>query len=62
TAAELGLRAGRVGELVAVAASERFPLPVTGMTHEHGGLHPDELLIPLARWPAPWPAGSPDRA
>jgi hypothetical protein len=50
TAQELGLTPGRVGAVVAIAASPRFPLPVPGMCSEHGGTDPDELVIPFAVW------------
>ncbi|GAB2445163.1 hypothetical protein GCM10027187_07590 [Streptosporangium sandarakinum] len=41
----------RLGEVVAVAASPRFPLPVRGPRFEHGALTEDEMLVPLALWP-----------
>ncbi|RCG32111.1 hypothetical protein DQ384_06240 [Sphaerisporangium album] len=40
----------RLGEVVAIATSPRFPLPVPGMAFEHGALTPDEMLVPLATW------------
>lgn len=40
----------RMGEVVAVATSPRFPLPVPGMTFEHGALTEDEMLVPFATW------------
>ncbi|MEU9884972.1 hypothetical protein [Sphaerisporangium sp. NPDC051011] len=40
----------RFGEVVAIATSPRFPLPVPGMAFEHGALTPDEMLVPLATW------------
>jgi hypothetical protein len=41
---------GRVGEVIALAASERFPLSDPDLRYEHGGVQPDELLVPLATW------------
>ncbi|MEU6740722.1 alkaline phosphatase family protein [Streptosporangium sandarakinum] len=41
----------RLGEVVAVAASPRFPLPVRGPRFEHGALTEDEMFVPLALWP-----------
>jgi Type I phosphodiesterase / nucleotide pyrophosphatase len=41
---------GRIGEVVALAASERFPLSDPDLRYEHGGVHPEELLVPLATW------------
>jgi hypothetical protein len=43
---------GRIGEVVAVAASQRFPLSDPDLCYEHGGVQPDELLVPLATWPS----------
>jgi hypothetical protein len=40
----------RVGQVVALAASERFPLSDPDLGYEHGGVQPDELLVPLATW------------
>jgi Type I phosphodiesterase / nucleotide pyrophosphatase len=40
----------RIGEVVAVAASQRFPLSDPDLGYEHGGVQPDELLVPLATW------------
>ena len=49
----------RVGEVIALARSERFPLEDPDMLYEHGSLQPDEMLVPLATWPppdlTPWP-------
>jgi len=45
-----GVRAGRVGAVVAVAAGPRFPLPDPDLRWEHGAAHPDEILPPLAIW------------
>jgi hypothetical protein len=45
-----GARAGRVGAVVAVAASARFPVPDPDLPWEHGAAHPDEILPPLAIW------------
>jgi hypothetical protein len=42
----------RVGAVVAVAASERFPVLFDWMVSEHGGTHPDETRIPYAVWTA----------
>lgn len=57
TAAELtdrglvsGLQRRRIGDVVAIAADERFPVPDPAYRFEHGGLHPDELVIPFAVW------------
>jgi Type I phosphodiesterase / nucleotide pyrophosphatase len=47
---DLGLRPGRVGSVVAIAADERFPLPDPTLRFEHGGLDPDEMIIPVAVW------------
>jgi hypothetical protein len=41
---------GRIGEVVALATSERFPLADPDLRYEHGGVQPDELLVPLATW------------
>lgn len=40
----------RLGGVVAVATSPRFPLPVPGLAYEHGGLTEDEMAVPLATW------------
>jgi hypothetical protein len=44
----------RIGEVVALAAGERFPLPAPRgpVFHDHGGLDPDEMLVPLTTWPS----------
>lgn len=42
---------GRIGSVVAVAASERFPVPDPSLRYEHGGLHPDEMAVPFVTWP-----------
>jgi len=47
---ELGLPPDRVGAVVAVAASDRFPVPDPGVRHEHGGTDVDEMVIPFAVW------------
>ena len=48
---DLGLPAdGRVGEVVAIAASDRFPLPDPGLRYEHGGMTEDEVAVPFAVW------------
>jgi len=43
----------RVGEVVALARTEHFPLEDPDMLCEHGGVGPDEMLVPLATWPRP---------
>jgi len=43
----------RIGELVAIAASPRFPVPDPGSSYEHGSLTEDEMLVPFAAWGAP---------
>ncbi|MGW0801457.1 alkaline phosphatase family protein [Nonomuraea sp. NPDC002799] len=40
----------RLGSVVAVATSPRFPLPDPGLRYEHGALSDEETLVPLARW------------
>ncbi|MEO3810922.1 alkaline phosphatase family protein [Sphaerisporangium sp. B11E5] len=40
----------RIGGVVAIAASPRFPLPVPGLAYEHGALTEDETAVPLATW------------
>ncbi|WP_214106905.1 alkaline phosphatase family protein [Acrocarpospora catenulata] len=40
----------RLGAVVAVATSPRFPVPDPGLAYEHGGWSPEEMLVPLARW------------
>ena len=50
---DLGLPADRVGAVLAIAASDRFPLPDPTLRYEHGGMHPDEMLIPFAVWRPP---------
>jgi ferredoxin len=45
----------RVGEVVALALTERFPLEDPDMRYEHGSVHPDEMLVPLATWPSTCP-------
>jgi hypothetical protein len=42
----------RVGEVVALALTDRFPLGDPDMRYEHGSLQPDEILVPLATWPS----------
>jgi hypothetical protein len=49
---ELGTLAGRVGPVVAIAASSRFPVPDPTLRYEHGGLDDDEMLVPFATWRA----------
>jgi hypothetical protein len=46
----LGLPLDRVGAVLAIAASESFPVPDLGMRYEHGGLDVDEMVIPFAVW------------
>ena len=57
-ARDLGLDPHRVGAVVAIAASDRFPIPNPELRYEHGGLDVDEMIIPFAVWrPRPrWPA------
>ena len=50
TPQQLGLPPDRTGSVVAVAASERFPIPDPTLRFEHGALHPDELDVPFAAW------------
>jgi hypothetical protein len=54
TAAELGLDhgalAGRVGAVVVVARTARFPVPDPSLCFEHGACDPQELHVPLAIW------------
>jgi hypothetical protein len=38
--------------VVALALTQRFPLEDPDMRYEHGSVHPDEMLIPLATWAA----------
>lgn len=40
----------RLGSVVAVAATDRFPIPDPGLRWEHGSTQPDEMLVPLAAW------------
>ncbi|MGI5272906.1 alkaline phosphatase family protein [Nonomuraea sp. CA-218870] len=40
----------RLGAVVAIATSPRFPLPDPGLSYEHGALSDEETLVPLARW------------
>jgi hypothetical protein len=40
----------RIGGVVAIAASPRFPLPVPGLAYEHGALTEEEMMVPLATW------------
>lgn len=44
-----GLR-GRIGEVVAVATGDRFPIPERGGRAEHGSVSPEEMLVPFAVW------------
>lgn len=49
----LALPPDRIGAVIAIAASDRFPLPDPTLRYEHGGLDPDEMLIPWAVWRPP---------
>lgn len=40
----------RIGAVVAVATSPRFPIPDPRLAFEHGARSPEETLVPLARW------------
>jgi len=42
----------RIGEVVAVAATAEFPVPNPRLRSDHGALTKDEMLVPLATWPA----------
>jgi hypothetical protein len=42
--------AGRVGPVVAIAASPRFPVPDPALRYEHGGFDDDEMHVPFATW------------
>ncbi|MFD5636995.1 alkaline phosphatase family protein [Streptomyces sp. NPDC127077] len=49
----------RIGEVVALATSPRFPVPDPTVTWEHGSVSDGETLVPLAAWndvPEPAPA------
>lgn len=46
----------RIGELVAIAASPRFPVPDLASAYEHGSITEDEMLVPFAAWGAAAPA------
>lgn len=54
--AELGLLRltrplrARIGEVVVVATGERFPVPDPRSRFEHGGITPQEMIVPLAVW------------
>jgi hypothetical protein len=50
TPAEVGLDPRRAGAVVAIAASDRFPIPDPGLRFEHGGLDADEMIVPFAVW------------
>jgi hypothetical protein len=43
----------RIGEVVAVAASPRFPVHDPSAAYEHGSITEDEVLVPFAAWNAP---------
>jgi hypothetical protein len=47
---ELSALTGRVGSVVAIATSPRFPVPDPTMRYEHGGLDDDEMHVPFAVW------------
>jgi hypothetical protein len=47
---ELRALPGRVGPVVAIAASPRFPVPDPTLRYEHGGLDDDEMHVPFAVW------------
>jgi hypothetical protein len=47
---ELSALTGRVGPVVAIAASPRFPVPDPTLRYEHGGLDDDEMHVPFATW------------
>ncbi|ANZ39461.1 hypothetical protein BBK82_28830 [Lentzea guizhouensis] len=49
-ASELGLPQPETGPVVAVAASEAFPVPDPSARFEHGGLSRDEVDVPYAVW------------
>lgn len=42
----------QVGEIIALALTDNFPLAVygDGFTHEHGALSADEMCVPLMAW------------
>jgi hypothetical protein len=44
-----GLR-GRIGEVVALATGDRFPIPDREGRAEHGSVSPEEMLVPFAVW------------
>ena len=48
----------RIGELVAIAASPRFPVPDPSYAYEHGSITEDEMLVPFAAWGAAAPASA----
>ncbi len=50
TPRDVGLPASRVGAVVAVAASPRFPVPDPLVRFEHGGTDEDEMAVPFAVW------------
>lgn len=59
----LALPPRRVGAVVAIAASERFPVPDPSLRYEHGATDVDEMIIPFAVWrPAPARPPRPTRA
>jgi hypothetical protein len=47
---ELNTLTGRVGPVVAIATSPRFPVPDPTLRYEHGGLDDDEMHVPFATW------------
>jgi Type I phosphodiesterase / nucleotide pyrophosphatase len=40
----------RVGEVVAIAMSHKFPVPRPDVRYDHGGLSEAEMLVPVATW------------
>jgi hypothetical protein len=49
-ASQLDLPPDRVGSVVGIATSPRFPVPDPGLHYEHGGTDTDEMIIPFAVW------------
>jgi hypothetical protein len=43
----------RIGEIVAVGVSPRFPVPDPSVAYEHGSITEDEMSVPFAAWGAP---------
>jgi hypothetical protein len=42
-----------IGEVVAIAKGEEFPLPNPRYRYEHGSITPEEMLVPFAVWSGP---------